>query len=1037
MERKLSRDHRVLGFSVLVLFVVSLVLTIGVPFAAAADSEERGVLDQGTFQDPGPQLRPGFIWWWPGAAVEDQELRAEQKEMAATGFGSAQLLEAPRLGLPREGNPPETYMWGTQFWAERIKTVLQAGREDNFPIDLQASSGWPWTSPAVAGANAELSAQNLGFAQRAVTGPSTFVGPPPMALDANDRRLVAVTAARRDPAGTDSQGRVLLDANSTIDLTSKLDKKGNVRWQVPPGEWVLFGFWRAPTRSAGALGNGFGYVIDYLNPKSTAAATKYLDDHLFRYLGSLPREAGATFHEDSLEGFFRFDPKQGFFPTLWTPDFLSEFRSRRGYELRRYLPALALNQNGFGFTFPGEAGERVRHDYAQTLTELWIDNHVIPTRRWAHRHGLEASGRVFGADEHPLDVVEVTKAYDVPDIDHITNSTIDWARTLTSGARLAGNNLVYSELGDLIGADYMITLDNLKRLGDRQMIGGANQLELHGYPYKFAHGARWPSWWPWSSEYPPVSGVSEGFTPNIPLWRDLPRLADYFARAQTVLRAGKPITDVAIYRDAQGYKLAPIEVEGESQMQSGDGFEPLVDSALTRSGFSFDVVNPATIEDPATRFQGHRLVVQRPGYKALVVDLEGSREIGTIDNSDAMAATVARRLVGLAGAGLPIVFVGQFPSRGVSYRNAGAEDTQLRTAVAKLERSPNVRLAAAEADVPAALAELEVEPDLELEGVDRSPEPCGFGAQCVYSVHRHTDKGDYWFLWNGGKDAVDFTGSFAVSGKAPRVWDLWSGENQAVGLYRESGERVEVPIELAPQETVVVGFDQRVKRHVVATSAERVIVDNGDLYLRSTDGGETTATLSDGRNVAVELPQLPAAIEPTSWQLHVDGAVAEGEETHDLSLTALADWRQMPELENTSGVGTYRTTVTLAPDWVGDGRGAYLELGRIEGGGVEVRVNGTLVDPRAVVSSRLDVGPFLRDGDNLIEVEVATTLKNRLHEMSTRVDGYQRFADSPTQPYGLIGPVSIVPYAEGELPPPRHHGGGGGSQSSPVYPRRW
>jgi hypothetical protein len=36
--------------------------------------------------------------------------------------------------------------------------------------------------------------------------------------------------------------------------------------------------------------------------------------------------------------------------------------------------------------------------------------------------------------------------------------------------------------------------------------------------------------------------------------------------------------------------------------------------------------------------------------------------------------------------------------------------------------------------------------------------------------------------------------------------------------------------------------------------------------------------------------------------------------------------------------------------------------------------------------------------------------------MSTHVDGYLRFAGIPTQPYGLIGPARIVPYAEREVP---------------------
>jgi hypothetical protein len=186
----------------------------------------------------------------------------------------------------------------------------------------------------------------------------------------------------------------------------------------------------------------------------------------------------------------------------------------------------------------------------------------------------------------------------------------------------------------------------------------------------------------------------------------------------------------------------------------------------------------------------------------------------------------------------------------------------------------------------------------------------------------------------------------------------------------------------------------------------------------------------------VGLPELPTTVEPGVWQLHVDGAVAAGEETHDLSLSVLKDWREIPELENTSGVGTYRTTVNLSPDWVGDGRGAYLQLGSVEGGGVQVRVNGTLVSPIAVATPRLDIGPLLREGENEIEVEVATTLINRLHEMASHVEGYRHYRNSPTQAYGLIGPVSIVPYAEGEVPPSRHKGGGGGSHKSPVYARK-
>jgi hypothetical protein len=995
-----------------------LALAVGGPAAVAAGPQDGAVLDR-DFRDPPPSVRPGFLWWWPGLAIEDTELRAEVEEMAAAGFGHAQQFETTGIGLPPEGNPPETFMWGTRHWAERIRTALQAARDNNVTFNLQASSDWPWSSPAVAGENIELSAQQLTFGEQTVTGPSEHEGPPPPPndLDERDRRLVAVIAARRDPSGTDDDGRMLLDPNRTVDLTSTLDEEGNVHWEVPPGEWVLFGFWQGPTR--GREGGTSGLLLDHLNRDSVEAATEYLDENLFARLGPLPRLSGGTFHTDSLEAF---DAR-----LFWTGAFLDEFRSRRGYDLTRYLPALTarrtsgqfMNDGGLGDTvydFPGSVGERIRRDYAQTLTELWVDEHVVPTRRWTRRHGLEFQGRAIGGERIGFNVVAVAKAFDVPDVDHVTNASIDWARTTTSGARLSGAENASSELGDLIDKDHMITLQTLKRLGDARLAGGVTELTLHGYPYKFAHGADWPSWWPFSSEYTPF-GLSEGFTPEIPLWRHLPRLADYFARAQTMLQSGRPVTDVAIYRDAYGFDdtIGERFPEFGGEEDKGDAFEPALNSALTRSGFSFDIVDPGTVSERSTELAGGRLVVERPGYKALVIDLDASARIGLVDNTDAMAAPVARRLVRFARAGLPIVFVGRYPERGVSYRDPENEDVAVEDAIATLKRSPNVRLAEDEADVPAALADLGVEADLSFDGTDQSAERCGFGAECVYSVHRRTGKGDYWYLWNAGEDPVDFTGSFDTD-RAPEVWDLWSGDHRRVGHYRVVDDgRVEVPVELAPNESALIAFERPVKKHVVSTTAEEVVVHDRELFLRSIQGGDASATLSDGRRRTVDLGSLPDPLQPEAWDLHVDGAVRDGEERHDLELSELRDWREIPELEHTSGTGTYRTTVTLDRTWTGEGRGAYLELGRAEGG-VEVRVNGMLAHPAAVPPPRLDVSPFLRRGTNRIEVELTTTLKNRLVEMSTHVDGYERFQSRPeTQPYGLLGPVRLVPYAEQEV----------------------
>lgn len=973
--------------------------------SASATGEVLAGVDLATaFRDPGSRLRPRFTWWWPGPAVTDTELRAEVREMAQAGFGGAQLFETPGLAHPpNDPRPPERFLWGTPHWARRIQAALQAARDHDFRIDFQVSSGWPWSSPAVSGEHAALAQQQLVFGHQEVTGPARFSGIPPRPVDVDLRgaRLVAAVSARL-------QGATVLDPKHTTDLTPTLDGQGRVHWAVPEGRWIVFGFWQVPTgqKSNDSTRPDDPLVLDQLNPGATRAATADLDQRLLNHLGPLAAEVADRFHEDSLE--FQFTG------LLWTGRFMAEFRARRGYDLTAHLPALAvvgwhsddLEATEQVYDFAGSAGQRIRHDYNETLTELWMDNHIRPAREWARGHGLDFQGR---GHMLTMDVVAVNTAYAAPDADPFDNP-VGFTRTITSGGRLAGNEIASLEVGDLTHGDYMITPEALKYLADKGFVGGANELVLHGYPYKSAHGAGWPSWWPWSSEHDLAGlefGFGEGFTPALPLWRHLRPLADYFARAQTVLRAGRPVTDVAIYRDVHGYG----RVDDPRTDERGD---PLLNVALAGSGYSFDIVDPGSLAQEETAVRHRRLVVQAPGYSALVVELDASKHQGVVDSSDAMSAYLARRLVSFARDGLPIVFVGRFPDRSVSYRDPEQEDAAVREAMAQLRRSPRVRLVREEAGVPAALEQLGVRPDVSF---DRP--------QQVYSVHRQTPTGDYWFLCNTsgtldetirlvGGTTAHFTASFAAEDRAPDRWDLWTGEIRPLGQFRAAGGRIAVPVTLAPGESTVIGFERPIGKHVRSTTAETVIVRGHELRLRSTRPGAASAQLDDGRTATVDFGALPQPLEPADWTLRVAGAVPSGHERHTLRLERLADWRTIPQLRATSGTGTYRTVVTLDKRWAGEGRGAYLELGRVEGG-VQIRINGQRVHPASVALPRVDAGSFLRPGQNTIEVEVTTTLKNRLTALAEQgVPGYSRFLKRPvrTQPYGLIGPVRLIPYAE-------------------------
>lgn len=1002
------------------LLAIGLILTIGTGFAGKASAVVPGgekAIDVGSFRSPGRDVRPHFIWYWPRNAVDDAELRLETQEMAQAGAGGFQILPEGGAALPTAGEPADAFDFGTPGWAEHIRTAMQSAQDNGMTADVTTSDSWPWISP-VTSDNLDYSAQQLGFGAEDLTGPTEFVGAPPSAGFGPDAKLIAVTAARRDPAGTDSLGRSLLDPSSVRDLTSTLDGQGKVHWQVPAGDWVLFGFWQSSTHSAGfgcqqapEQCANMGLIIDHLSRPATDAATQYLDSHLFSRLGDLPGRAGRLMHEDSLEGFQA--------RLLWTGAFLREFRARRGYDLTPYLPALAVPApRGLGggglanvaYDFGGGVGERIRHDYAQTLTELWVSNHIVPADQWAHTHGMRFSGRAIGFDQTALDPIAADRAYDVPEIDHITDSHMDWVSIASSGAHLSGSPTTNTELGDVINKDDMMTFPDLKWLADRQFSGGANELELHLFPYQHAVGSSWPSWSIFSSDLIPF-GISEGWSPNMPQWKDFPEMTGYFARAQEILQAGRPVNDVAIYRDMQGSNW------NGAFNDSLDPLEPLINSSLTNSGFTFDIANPAAVTDPGTSVRNGQLVMEHPRYRALVIDLDGSARRGVVDSSDAMSAAVARRLVSFGEAGLPIVFVGRYPDRGVSYADPAAEDKAVNDAVASLRRMPNVRLASDPMDVAATLEQLGVQPDLSLTGVSAEPVQCGHGAPCVYNVHRHTPSGDYWFLWNAGSTTVHFTGSFDAGSRAPSSWNLWNGVRSPIGLYDARGGRVRVPIQLAPGESTVIGFDDPITTHVVATDAQAVVARGSELYLRSTQAGNATATLSDGGQREVQFKNLPSVLEPSQWHLHVDGAVPSGTDTHDLDLTQLEDWRDIPEIASSSGTGTYTTNLTLGSAWTGPGRGAFLELGDVEGGSVLVFVNGHRVSNAVVPPPRLDIGPFLRPGSNQIEVVLQTTLKNRLYSLSSQ-PGYLRFADRPdkTMAYGLLGPVKLVPYEDQRIP---------------------
>jgi len=160
-----------------------------------------------------------------------------------------------------------------------------------------------------------------------------------------------------------------LDPQSVKVLTDRMQPDGTFEWDVPGGQWQLFVFFQQPvnTRVIGGVG-----VEPQLGISEAADA-----------------EIGAFYGKTVRAGFC--DSLEVEAETYWTDNVLSEFRKRRGYDLTPWLPFIETPGHGNPYGpyesapwFDGANAERVRKDYLQTVSDLWIDNFFAPLGDWLH-----------------------------------------------------------------------------------------------------------------------------------------------------------------------------------------------------------------------------------------------------------------------------------------------------------------------------------------------------------------------------------------------------------------------------------------------------------------------------------------------------------------------------------------------------------------------------------------------------------------------------------------------------------------------------
>lgn len=948
----------------------------------------------GRFAAPAREVQPKFRWWWPHGYVDKAEIAREIDQIADAGFGGVEIADVHHsVKTPLD---PAGTGWGTPTWVAAVEVALRQARKRGVIVDMTLGPSWPASTPTITpDSDAAVKEVAHGLVTLAAGAAYDDVVPEPVVAPhggVTQKRLLRVEAAQVMAGRVTTRRPVGILRSTLTDLTGTV-RDGRIAFAAPASgtEWVLISYWE---RGSGQQPEGGphtepeSYVIDHFSAAGTQAMIDFCERTLLtRDVRRLLKESGGTIFEDSIE--METDA------TLWTPRMAQEFAAFKGYELMPVLAAVVEQDEKYVFDFDDATHGRIRADYNDTLSQLYIDHHLLKLQKWARGFGMGLRMQPYGLE---TDAIAKAALLDVPEGESLGFKNLDDFRSLAGGRDAGGRLVLSNEAGGLAGGAYSTAWDvTLKRLMP-QYAAGMNQAVFHGFAYRDVPNVRWPGFAAFSP-YNGTAGYGEAWGPRQPTWGHVPDISTYLGRVQHVLRLGRHQVDAAFLRQ-KGYAGSGF---GAAWFTSDGG--PI--------GWTHNFLSPRTLHLPLMRVRGGRLAPDGANYKVLV--FEGDAFAG---REPALQVDTAERLLSFAKAGLPIVVVGSWSSPVTPGLPQGGQLAQLKSLVDELLAQPSVRNVADRPNIPEGLAALGIRRDVE-----------HAARSSLLHDHRVLPGADLYYLVNTHASAlVDHDVTFTPSGSGradvtPFLLDAWTGEIVPVAQWSESGGRVTLRVRLKPGQTTIVALARRgwwqellgSATHATATEADEIRFEDRKLEIRAAAAGTYATTLATGRTVRATVGAVPAPLALESWSLEVEDwqPGAKPYETirprRRVALSVLAAWPAVAGLEDVSGIGRYTTTITLGKEWRGE-VGAKLDLGEVFDT-FRVRVNGKWVGPLDQVDTVIDLGDRLRPGRNVIEVEVATTLLNRL-----RVTDPTVFGGGRRQNYGLIGPVRLVPYGRATLP---------------------
>jgi len=927
-------------------WLLSLLLVLLLPTTAPhtrAPEDPLAAL-QRAFESPPDDSRIMMRWWWFGPSATRAELEREMLLMKEGGIGGFEVQPVYPLLLDEPTRGFRNYPFLSDEFLEALRFTNEKARELGLRMDLTLGSGWPFGGPSVpitqAASRLRIVVVPVGASSRRVPLPHVGFG---------ETLLGAFLAPGEPKSVAADRAREILDIHD------------GAAW-VPAaleGPHVVLYFLASRTGmqvKRAAIGSE-GYVVDHYDRTAVDSYLKSVGDRLMQAFGTNPPYAVFC---DSLE----------VNNSDWAPDFLEQFRRRRGYDLKPYLPALVGNV--------GEVTGAIRHDWGQTLTELVDEHFLSPVTEWSHGKGTRHRAQVYGIPPAGLSsnrLVDLAEGEGGPNWRRF--SPTRWA---SSANHLFGRNITSSETWTwLHSPSFRATPLDMKAEADLHFLEGINQLIGHGWPYSPEIVGE-PGWRFYAAAV---------FNHHNPWWSVMPDISRYLQRLSFLLRQGKPVNDVALYlpTDDAWAQITPGRASIDESMDRLLG--PNVIPQTLDAGYGFDFVDDAVIEQLAG-IQNGALTVNGSRYR--IVILPGIERI---------PLATLRKLGDFARQGGTLIATRRLPSLAPGFANREQQSQEIHRLLKDLFEGPSA---------PAYFIADEVK---QLGPTLRRllPPDVSFSAAAseIGFIHRSLGFAEIFFLANTSNELHNVEASFRVDGLFPEMWDAFSGQAFPVPIHSRANGITTLALTLEPYESRVVIFSSRSPTRQAAP--------------RPADGLPPALDISQGWRVDFAKTQISVTMDRLrSWTDDESTRYFSGEAAYEKKVTVPGNFLQPGiEVQLDFGAGTLVQKVETR-----FGMRAWLDAPVREA--AVVYVNGQRAGSVWSAPFSVEVTKLLRAGENSLRVVVSNTAINAM--AGTTLPDYrllnlrygERFQPQDMQnlqpvPSGLLGTVRLVPRPARQISP--------------------